>query len=94
MSVTVFIPGMLRNECDGHSRLSVDIPQQATLAAVLDAVSDQYPRLNRRLRDEQMQLRRYINIFIDSDECRTLAGVQSKISDGTEVRVLPSVAGG
>ncbi|MGH8877174.1 MAG: MoaD/ThiS family protein [Stackebrandtia sp.] len=94
MTVTVFIPGALRNEAEGASSISVDVDAQASLATVLDTVAQRHPRLGRRIRDERGEVRRYVNIFIGDDECRTISGVDSNIADGTEVRILPSVAGG
>ena len=94
MSVTVFIPGALRNEAAGASSISVDVDSPLDLAAVLDAVAQQHPRLGRRIRDERGEVRRYVNIFIGDEECRTMSGVESAVADGTEVRILPSVAGG
>lgn len=94
MSVTVHIPGALRNEAEGAGRLDLEVADSATLATVLDQLSQRYPRLGRRVRDEQGQVRRYINIFIGDDECRTLSGLDSPVPDGTVVSVLPSVAGG
>jgi molybdopterin synthase sulfur carrier subunit len=94
MAITVFIPGALRGECDGQTSIDVAVEETATLASVLDVVARQYPRFDRRVRDEQGRVRRYVNIFVGEDECRTLSEMDSSISDGSEVRVLPSVAGG
>lgn len=94
MAVTVHIPGALRNEAEGARHLSVEVDAESTLASVLDTVSARHPRLGRRVRDERGQVRRYVNIFIGDEECRRLSGVDSKISDGTEISILPSVAGG
>ncbi|ADD44008.1 ubiquitin-like small modifier protein 1 [Stackebrandtia nassauensis] len=94
MAVTVYIPGALRNEAEGAKSLDVEVDANATLGAVLDTVASRHPRLGRRVRDERGQVRRYVNVFIGDDECRTLSGVDTKVPDGTEVRILPSVAGG
>lgn len=94
MAVTVHIPGALRNEAEGARSLSVDVDAQSTLGSVLDTIADRHPRLGRRVRDERGQVRRYVNVFIGDEECRTLSGVDSTIPDGTEISILPSVAGG
>jgi molybdopterin converting factor small subunit len=92
MSVTVLIPGALRAESGGAGRLAV--AAGGTLGAVLDEVAERWPRLERRIRDERRELRRYVNVYIDGDDCRVLAGLDSPVSDGAEIQVLPSVAGG
>ena len=65
-----------------------------TLNAVLDALASRFPGLNRRLRDERGELRRYINIYVDGEECRWLAGADTPVPNGAEIRLIPSVAGG
>ncbi len=66
--MTVLVPGALRVDSDGAARL--DLPVRATLAELLDEVRARWPRLERRLRDERGQLRRYVNIYVDGEDCR------------------------
>ncbi|WP_434449483.1 MoaD/ThiS family protein [Lentzea sp. E54] len=94
MKVTVLIPGVLRNATGGASHLDVDVPEPATLAAALDVLADTYPGLDRRLRDERAGLRRYVNFYVDGEECRRLSGPATPLSPGAEIQILPSVAGG
>ena len=88
----MLLPGPLRGEAGGASRLSVTAA--GTLRAVLDEVDAAYPRLARRLRDERGELRRYVNVYVDGEDCRHSGGLATPVGDGAEVRVLPSVAGG
>ncbi|QBI54491.1 MoaD/ThiS family protein [Streptomonospora litoralis] len=67
---------------------------RATLRALLDELARRHPGLDRRIRDEQGRLRRYVNVFVDSDECRAVDGLDTPVPEGAEVRILPSVAGG
>ena len=94
--IEILVPGALRGEVDGASRLTVDGESgaQRTLGAVLDEIGERWPRLARRIRDEQGDLRRYVNVYIDGEDCRRLAGLDSPVADGSEIQVLPSVAGG
>jgi molybdopterin converting factor small subunit len=92
MSVVVLVPGVLRAEAGGASRLTVEV--EGTLGAVLDELAERFPRLERRIRDERRQLRRYVNVYIDGDDCRALAGLNSPVQPGAEIQVLPSIAGG
>jgi uncharacterized protein (TIGR00369 family) len=92
VSVTVLVPSALRTEVAGAKSVSVDAA--GTLGAVLAEVERQWPRLGRRLRDEQGQLRRYVNVYVDGEDCRGLAGLATPVTDGAEIQVLPSVAGG
>ncbi|MEV6968573.1 hotdog domain-containing protein [Hamadaea sp. NPDC051192] len=92
MSVTVLVPSALRTEIAGAKSVAVDTT--GDLGAVLAEVERRWPRLGRRLRDEQGQLRRYVNVYVDGEDCRGLAGLATPIADGAEIQVLPSVAGG
>lgn len=94
MRVTVLVPAALRTETDGAGELSVDLGDGADLSALLRAIADRWPRLGRRLADEQGQVRRYVNIYIDGEDCRSLSGVATPLADGARVQVIPSVAGG
>lgn len=89
--VTMRLPSALRATADGSASVYVE---GATLAAALDMVGERFPALERRLRDEQGGLRRYVNFFVDGEECRRLAGPDTPLSEGAEVVVIPSVAGG
>jgi molybdopterin converting factor small subunit len=92
VAVTLLVPGVLRGEVDGASRLTV----QATgpLRTVLDEVGVRWPRLERRIRDERGEIRRYVNVYVDGEDCRVVGGSTALVRDGAEVQVLPSVAGG
>lgn len=37
---------------------------------------------------------RYVNFYIGDEECRGLGGAGAQVWAGTEVRIIPSVAGG
>ncbi len=89
---TVLIPGALRSEVDGASRVTVDA--HGTLRAVLDEVDSRWPRLGRRIRDEQGELRRYVNVYVNGEDCRVLSGQETEVAANAEVQVIPSVAGG
>ena len=90
--ITVLVPGVLRGEVEGASKVTVDPVD--TLGAVLDELGRRWPRLARRIRDEQGALRRYVNVYVDGEDCRRLDGLATKVPDGAEITVLPSVAGG
>lgn len=92
MAVTLLLPGVLRAEAGGASRVAVDAA--GSLDAVLDEVASRWPRLERRIRDEQGELRRYVNVYVDGEDCRGTGGLVTPVPDGAEVHVIPSVAGG
>lgn len=90
--VTVLVPGVLRAETGGAAELTVD--SAGTLRAVLDAVGARWPRLERRIRDERGELRRYVNVYVDGEDCRATGGLVTPVVAGARIQVIPSVAGG
>jgi molybdopterin synthase sulfur carrier subunit len=94
MRITVLLPQVLRANAGGVARVEVDVAEPATLGNVIDELARRYPLLERRLRDERRALRRYVNFYVDGEECRGLDGAQSAIRPGAEIQVIPSVAGG
>ncbi|RSM66994.1 molybdopterin synthase sulfur carrier subunit [Amycolatopsis sp. WAC 01376] len=89
--VRVLLPAMLRPLAGDEGALEVVAP---TLDAVLDSLGVEYPALERRLRDETGVLRRYVNFYVDGEECRRLDGAKTSLADAKEVQIIPSVAGG
>nr|WP_296067542.1 MoaD/ThiS family protein [uncultured Actinoplanes sp.] len=89
---TLLVPGVLRAECGGRPRL--EITADGSLGAVLDEVGERWPLLARRIRDESGAIRRYVNIYVDGEDCRRMAGLSTAVAAGSEIQVLPSVAGG
>lgn len=94
MIVEVRLPGVLADDAGGRRSLQVEVADGADVGVLLDALNGSHPRLARRVRDEAGQLRRYVNIYLDEDDIRTLGGTAARILPGAVVMVLPSVAGG
>jgi molybdopterin synthase sulfur carrier subunit len=92
--ITVLVPGTLREKAGGESHLELEVAEPATLGSLLDALAQRYPALERRLRDEQAGLRRYVNFYVDGEECRHRGGPDTVLRDRGEVQIIPSVAGG
>lgn len=90
----MLLPGTLREEAGGAKRLDVELADGATLGDALDQVGTTHPRLHRRLRDERGGLRRYVNFYVDGEECRQLSELSTVLRGGAEVRIIPSIAGG
>lgn len=94
MAVTVIIPGALRVDAGGESKAAVELDETTSLGGVLDVLAARHPRLGRRLRDEKGVLRRFVNIYVDGEECRRVAGLDTPVGTSSEVHIIPSVAGG
>jgi molybdopterin converting factor small subunit len=91
--VELLLPGALADVAGGQRRLLVAPPPES-VAALLDAVARTHPALERRVRDETGALRRYVNVYVDGEDVRALDGIATALRPGSQVHVLPSVAGG
>jgi molybdopterin converting factor small subunit len=53
-----------------------------------------YPGIARRIVDDQGKIRKYVNVFVNSENSRALRKEKTRLSDGDVVYILPSTAGG
>ncbi|KRF35132.1 MoaD/ThiS family protein [Nocardioides sp. Soil805] len=91
MSVSVRIPTILRTYTGGESEVSAS---GATLAEVLDDLDAHYTGIKGRILDEAGALRRFVNVYVGNDDVRFLENLDTATPDGTQVSVIPAVAGG
>jgi molybdopterin synthase sulfur carrier subunit len=90
MAVTVKIPTQLRAATDGEATASV---HGSTVGEVLDALYERYGELRSRIAEDG-GLRRFVNVYVGGEDIRFLDGLDTPVSDGDEVTILPAVAGG
>jgi molybdopterin synthase sulfur carrier subunit len=88
---TVFIPSSLRRYTAGQSKAEVS---GGTVYEVIDNLERQYPGVKSRLCDDNGQIKRYVNVFVNEEEIRTLRGADTPLSDKDEVSIVPAMAGG
>ena len=91
MAVTVRIPTTLRPLSGGASTVEVDAGTLLDVIAALDAA---HPGFHDRLLDDDGNLRRFVNVFVDDDDVRYLDGLDTDVPDGQTVSIIPAVAGG
>jgi molybdopterin synthase sulfur carrier subunit len=91
LGVELFVPEMLRQYCGKARTLDVAGP---TVRAVLGEIERDYPALYVNVCDETGAVRRHINLFVNDDHVRDLAGLDSPLTAGDVVTILPAVSGG
>jgi sulfur-carrier protein len=90
MAVSVKIPAQLRTVTGGEGELEVE---GGTVGEALDAVFEQHADLRDRI-TEDGGLRRFGNVYVSGEDIRFQDGLDTELSDGDEVTILPAVAGG
>ena len=66
----------------------------ANIGEVLNDLEMQYPGIKERLCDEQGQLRRFVNVYVNDEDIRFLEGIKTPIKAGDSLSIVPAVAGG
>lgn len=91
MSVTVLIPTTLRAFTNHHSEL---ILEGGTVGEIIKGLADEYPETRKALFDENGTLRPFINVFVNSENIKSLNGNDTAVKNGDEVMLIPAIAGG
>ena len=90
-NVTVHVPGMLRDCCDGASELRVSAQN---VRAVLEQLERRHPLLYRSVCDETGAVRRHVNLFVNASHVRDREGLDTALVSGDLLTILPAVSGG
>jgi len=90
MAIQVKIPTQLRAATDGAPTAEVD---GTTVGEALDALYARFEELKSRIADDN-GLRRFVNVYVGGEDIRFLDGLETPVTDGDEITILPAVAGG
>jgi molybdopterin synthase sulfur carrier subunit len=90
MSIKIQIPTPMREQSGGNAEVAV---AGATVKAALDDLIRQYPGLQPKLFDGG-KLRPYVNVFVNDEDIRYLDEMNTPVTDGVIVALIPAVAGG
>ena len=91
MAVTVRLPGALRDATGGQTKI---VANGRTLGDVITDIERRHPGFRGRVIDDGGRLRTYVNVYIDEDDARTKGGTDAPVPEGSEVMVIPAMAGG
>ncbi len=91
MAVSVKIPSLI-GRLYGAGRH--EVLEAATVAELILELDRRFPGLGERLTEPGGALRRWVNIFVDGQDIRELAGPQTALRSDAEVHIVASVAGG
>jgi sulfur-carrier protein len=90
MPVKIEIPSPLREQAGGKTEVAVS---GTTVQSALDDLVRQHPALGPKLFADG-KLRPYINVFVNDEDIRYLDEMQTPVTDGQVVAIIPAVAGG
>jgi molybdopterin converting factor small subunit len=88
---TVLVPTPLRRFTAGQSKVLVDATNVGSLIQQMEA---DFPGVGSKLLDEHGEIKRFINVFVNDDEVRTLQGLSTPVGGDDRVSIVPAMAGG
>ncbi|WGW10432.1 MoaD/ThiS family protein [Saxibacter everestensis] len=88
---TIRLPTILRNYTNGNAEVPV---AGATLGDAIDDLEQNYPGLRARILDDNGDIRRFVNVYVNDEDVRFAGGPQTALPAGSSVSVLAAVAGG
>jgi len=89
--VEVRLPTVLRTHAGGKATVTAE---GATVGEVLADLVRSYPGMAGQVLTEGGALHRFVNVYVDDDDVRYLDQLETKVSSGDTVSILPAVAGG
>ena len=91
MSVSVRIPTPLRSLTSDRDVVEAS---GETLQQLVLNLEQQFPGIGDRIIDEDGEIRRFVNLFVNGEDVRFLEGLHTALKQGDEVSIVPAVAGG
>ena len=91
MSVEVKIPTVLRKHTNNEAVVTAS---GSTVKELIEDIASRYPEFREKVVGDDGNLHRFINVYANDEDVRYLDGMDTKVSDGDTVAILPAVAGG
>ena len=91
MAIEVRIPTILRTYTGGEKSVEAS---GSTLQQVVDDLEANHSGIKERLTEDSGDLRRFVNVYVNDEDVRFTGGLETEVSDGDQVVILPAVAGG
>jgi sulfur-carrier protein len=91
MAVTVLIPTPLQKFTGDRATIECS---GSNIDELINALETSCPGIKARICDEEGKPRRFLNLYVNSEDIRFLEGTETSLQDGDEVSIVPAVAGG
>ncbi|MEM7531613.1 MAG: MoaD/ThiS family protein [Chloroflexota bacterium] len=88
---TLYIPTPMRRLTSGQSKITLD---GDTVSALIQTAESTYPGIAEKMLDGEGNVKRFINVFVNDDEIRTLDGLDTAVKASDKVSIVPAMAGG
>lgn len=91
MAVKVRIPTPLQRLTANQSEVDVE---GKNIKEIINSLEEKFPGIKERICDENGQVRKFVNLFVNDEDARFLQGEETQLKDGDLVSIIPAIAGG
>ena len=91
MAISVHVPTPLRKLTGNQAEVEIDA---ATVAELVENLETSFAGIKEKLVDENGEIRRYVNIYVNDEDIRFLEGTDTPLSSGDSLSIVPAIAGG
>ena len=91
MAVVVRIPTPLRKMTQNEAEVEAE---GNDIDSLIEDLESRDPGIKDRICDDQGEIRRFVNVYLNDEDIRFLKGKETDIKDGDEVSIIPAIAGG
>ena len=65
-----------------------------SVKSLIENINEAYPGFSDQILEEDGELRRFVNIYLNDEDIRYLQKGQTTVQDSDEVSIVPAIAGG
>ena len=91
MAKNVRIPTPLRKLTNNEEIVQI---KATTIGEAIVELQSRYPGIKERLVDDNGEVRRFVNVYVNEEDIRFLQNQQTPLRDGDEISIIPAIAGG
>ena len=91
MASKVRIPTPLRKLTDNQESIEVE---SNTIGGAIDELEGKFPGIKERLVDEEGEIRRFVNVYVNEEDIRFLENRDTPLKEGDDISIIPAIAGG
>ena len=91
MASKVRIPTPLRKLTDNQESIEVE---SNTIGGAIDELEEKFPGIKERLVDEEGEIRRFVNVYVNEEDIRFLENQDTPLKEGDDISIIPAIAGG
>jgi sulfur-carrier protein len=91
MPKTVRIPTPLRKLTNNEEVVEVSADN---IGAAIIELQTRYPGIKERLMDDNGEVRRFVNVYVNEEDIRFLQNQKTPLKEGDEISIIPAIAGG